>query len=160
MIVVSDTSAITNLHQIRHLFLLQRLFSNVVIPFEVYNELIAIESQKILFDSEEYSWIEVKKVSDKSFVQQLEKILDRGESNAIVLAKELNANLLLIDEWKGRIVAMEHGLQVTGIIGVLLESKRQQHIQKLKPLLDELIGINFRISSTIYNQSLQQAGEL
>lgn len=159
MIVVSDTSPITYLLQINHIHLLPQLFHSVVVPVRVYEELCEIEEQKAWLNSAAATWIEVKQVSDKDLVQQFNVILDSGESEAIVLAKELKAEIILIDEWKGRTIAIEQGLAVTGIMGVLLEAKNQSLISAVKPAIDNLIQKSFRISENVYKEVLLLANE-
>lgn len=159
MIVVSDTSPITYLLQINHVHLLPQLFRSVVIPLRVYEELCEIEEQKKWLSSTAASWLEIKQVSDQNLVQQFNIVLDSGESEAIVLAKELKADAILIDEWKGRTIAIEQGLSVTGIMGVLLEAKQQDLISAVKPAIDNLMHKGFRISENVYKEVLLLAKE-
>jgi uncharacterized protein len=104
-------------------------------------------------------WIEVKQVSNKDFVNRYNEVLDSGESEALALAKELNADVVLIDEREGRRIALNEGLKVTGVIGALLEAKRQNFIDEVKYALDKLIAKGFRISKNVYMATLIQAGE-
>jgi len=159
MIVISDTSPITYLLQINQVNLLPLLFKSVVIPARVYEELCEIEEQKKWLESGNVYWVEVKQVSDKELVKRFSRILDAGESEAIALAKELKADVLLIDEWEGRRIAIEEGLKVTGVIGILLEAKRQKIIDKIKPSLDILVDKGFRISESVYTAVIVQSGE-
>lgn len=100
MLIVSDTSAITNLIQVGQLDVLQQLFGNIIIPDAVYQELAVYQSQKDVVDRQ--SWIEVRAVKRKEKVKPLLEIIDAGEAEAIVLAQELNVELLIIDEKKGK----------------------------------------------------------
>jgi len=65
-------------------------------------------------------WIQVQAVSNQSLVQLLRQTLDSGEAAAIALALERQVDLLLLDEWDGRKVSKSLGLQVTGVLGILL----------------------------------------
>ena len=84
----------------------------------------------------------------------LEAKLDPGEAEAIVLALELNADLLIVDERKGRKEATKLGIQITGTLGVLLKAKQIDMISSIKPILDDLINSGFWVSTEIYQQVL------
>lgn len=153
MIIISDTSVITNLIQVAHLEILEKLFKRVVIPQKVCDELLRIKGRANLFQSN--SWLEIKQVGDKSLFAELLERVDPGEAESIALALEHQAALLLIDERKGRKVAEEYGLKITGLIGILIDAKSGQHIDQIKPILDKLIyEIGFRVSPTLYQRVL------
>jgi predicted nucleic acid-binding protein len=72
----------------------------------------------------------------------------------------LDAELLIIDEQLGRKIALNEGLNITGLLGVLLEAKSQGLIFEIKPVMDNLIGqAKFRIASSLYLEVLRLAGE-
>jgi hypothetical protein len=88
------------------------------------------------------------------------KVLDLGESEAICLALEIKAFAVLMDESEGRSVARSHGLQTIGILGILMESKRQGHLAAIKPVIEELRDkAKFRLASVLVNQALEACGE-
>lgn len=158
MIVVSDTSVITNLVQIDQLTLLKDLFGSIVIPQKVYDELTKVPKQIDLI--ERLNWIEVKQISDSSHFDNLLKTLDAGEAEAIVLAIELEADALLIDEKKGRKIAQEHGIIITGLLGILIIAKAENLISEVKPILDKLIfETGFRINPKLYQDILKKVDE-
>jgi len=163
VIVISDTSAITNLAAIQQLKLLPQLYEQIIIPNAVYRELVDIEPPVPgSLEVQSVPWIEVKKVSNTSFAERLqfEVRLDPGESEAIALALELQADLLLIDERRGRAEANRLGIRITGLLGVLVEAKNNNSIVAVKPLMDTLITTSkFRISSVLYNQILSLVDE-
>jgi predicted nucleic acid-binding protein len=162
MIIVSDTSPITNLAAVGLLHLLHQLYNRVIMPQAVYDEMVkvgylvpgTVEVQTL-------SWIETQPVIDTIKVSQLQNELDLGEAEAIVLALELNADLLIMDERRGRKVASALGItQITGLLGVLLEAKQKGLITAIKPILEQLIAQNnFRISDSLYQKILLFAGE-
>jgi uncharacterized protein len=164
VIVISDTSVITNLAAISHLHLLQLLYSRVLIPAAVYQELTDIDPPVPgTVEVQALPWIEVRAVDDYRMVQQLqtEGQLDPGESEAIMLALEMKADLLLIDERRGRAEANRCGIRITGLLGVLVEAKGRSLIDVVRPLMDELIGTSeFRVSQALYIQILELVKEI
>jgi predicted nucleic acid-binding protein len=163
VIVVSDTSPIANLVMVGHVHLLPQLFGIVIIPDAVYQELLANGSDHPVTQTVQVAdWLEVRSVTDQQQVEALEREhnLDPGEANAIVLALELEATQLLIDERLGRLKAKRQGLRIAGILGILLAAKRQSLITEVYPVMDALIQqANFRISPQLYSEVRQLAGE-
>lgn len=159
MLVISDTSAITNLISIKQAKLLHQLFGTIVIPQAVHEELSDYERQKEYLD--QVAWLVVKEISATERLVNLQLSLDAGEAEAIILAQQTNADLLIIDEKKGRKIAEEAGLKIIGLVGILVLSKRKSLIKKLKPVLDQLITkANFRISKSLYNRIMVEVKEI
>jgi uncharacterized protein len=153
MIVVSDTSVITSLIQIGQLEVLQKLHGQVLIPVAVRDEL-AVTHQSIP------SFLEVRLAQDRKRVSQLEIELDPGEAEAIVLAKEVSADLLLIDEKLGRQIAAREGIPIAGLVGLVIEAKQQGHVASVREFLLRLeTGTGFRISNPVRTEALRRAGE-
>lgn len=158
MIVVSDTSPITNLIQIDCLHLLQAVFGHIVIPQTVYKELCEIPTQKTILDDQD--WISVAAAENRSVITQLEVDLDKGEAEAIALALELKTDFLIIDEIKGRTIAESMGIRIVGLLGTLLKAKELGHLVAIRPKLEELVKLGFRINPRLYEHVLKVAGEL
>lgn len=158
MIIVSDTSVISNLAQVGEIEILNNLYSSIIIPKAVNDELKAdFKTNEII---EKLDWISIREISDISLYNSLVKDLDPGESEAIVLAKELGAELLMIDERKGRKIAKDHGVSIIGILGLLIEAKRKKLLKSVKPTLDKLIyEIGFRVSPSLYQHILSTVNE-
>jgi predicted nucleic acid-binding protein len=89
----------------------------------------------------------------------LELELDKWETSAIALAIEKENSLLIIDEKKGRKIAKQMNLKITGILGVMVKAKEIGLIEKVKPILDKLEKIEFRISSKLKEEILKRADE-
>lgn len=163
MIVISDTSVITNLVAIHHLHLLQQLYERILIPEAVYRELADIDPPVPgTLEVQTLDWLEVLSLRDRTIADQLQNQsqLDPGESEAIALALEINAELLLIDERRGRAIATRLGLRITGLLGILVEAKQRSLIPSVKPLMDALIATSeFRVSQLLYEQILQMVNE-
>jgi len=158
MLIVSDTSPVTNLLRIEHLNLLYQVFGVVILPQAVYDELCQLPQQKEVIDQQ--NWIFVQKPENHKMVFELETDLDEGEAEAIVLAIELKADFLIIDELKGRSKAEEAGLKIIGLLGVLLRAKQAGFLPAVKPLIDQLIAeTGFRVHASLYQRVLKIAGE-
>jgi len=124
VIVVSNTSPITNLAAINQLHLLQQLYGSIIIPEAVYRELTDLDSPVPgTTEVQTYDWIEMRQVENYSLVTLLLRDIQKGEAEAIILAMELNDQLLLIDDLQARIEADSLGLKFTGLLGVLGEAK-------------------------------------
>jgi uncharacterized protein len=159
MLVVSDTSAISNLIQVELLDILHQLYGQIIIPKAVYEELSEIDSQKLLLDN--LSWIHIETVKNQDFVHQLENELDQGESESIALAIELKADFLIIDELKGRKIAENLGIQIVGLLGSLLKAKEKGYLQMIAPILEKLsIQAGFHINPQLKTHILKLANEL
>ncbi|MDQ6762746.1 MAG: DNA-binding protein [Bacteroidota bacterium] len=117
MIVVSDTSAISNLFIIGELDLLRKVYEEIFLPKAVIDELLALENFGLNIDSIKHAvWIKSVEVTERVSVVRLLSDLDLGEAKAIVLANEMHADWLLIDETKGRKIAKDAGLQTIGLL--------------------------------------------
>ena len=128
MIIVSDTTPLMTLLKCDHLDLLKKMYGSVLIPSAVYNELTDNphyeQEAKIIKD---YDFLEVKEITNKERIRTLQNStgLDLGETEALVLAEITNADLLLMDEVMGRMIAKEMGFTIAGAIGILIAAKTE-----------------------------------
>ena len=162
MIVVSDTSALSNLALVNHLWLLEVIYQTVIIPEVVASELAAA-SNPIISATLKLDWIQTQTLTQSRLADQLQQDrgLDAGEASAIALAIELQADDLLIDERLGRQEAVRLGLSIIGILGVLLVAKQRSLIPQVQPVMDALVEeAGFRISPQLYQRVLTLAQEL
>ncbi len=158
MIVVSDTSCITNLIQINQLDLLSKLYTTIIITPIVKQELQKFHG---LTETNFSSLGLLMQIPvNTAAVNKLMQDLDAGESESIILAEEINADFLLVDERQATKIAKQRGLTTIGILGIILPAKQKNHISLVKPVLDDLkTKTTFRFSNTLHNQLLQLANE-
>ena len=163
MIVVSDTSPIRALAFLQQLAVLDQLFGTVVVPPAVVNELrnpARLATGESPADLSLFPFIEVRTPVNQTRVAELADKLDRGESEAIVLADELDCPAILMDEAAGREVAIREGLVPLGTAGILLRAKRAGFLAEVRPLLDRLTGeLGFFLADSLRRHILDQAGE-
>jgi predicted nucleic acid-binding protein len=160
MIVVSDSTILIGLAKIGKLDLLKKIFSRVFIPEEVFKEVVergkGKPGSKVINES---AWIEPKPVKDKIQVAFLLGSLEKGEAEVLVLARELKADLILLDEEKARKSAVIAGFEIMGLLGLFILAKNLGLIHAVLPHVDELITKKFRISDKIIEKTLKKAGE-
>ncbi|MEI6410012.1 MAG: DUF3368 domain-containing protein [Bacteroidota bacterium] len=158
MIIISDTSIITNLIQVSKIDILPAVFGQIIIPEAVFKELSILDDQLRVMGS--LQWLEVRAVNNATLVSELCQTLDVGEAEAIVLALESHADYLLMDERKGRGKAKELGIPVTVLLGVLLKAKVIGVLPAVRPVMDELISVNgFHIHRNVYDEVIRLAQE-
>jgi uncharacterized protein len=169
MIVVSDTSPILSLALIGRLELLRDLYGTITIPDAVRSELITTDqggAREVI----QADWIVTRptrtaprsgaSVDSDVVLKLLLREVDRGEAEAIGLALQLKADVLLIDERKARHLAAYLELGVVGLLDVLQDAKQRHLITSVKPVLDDLIArARFRVSHKLYQRTLFTAGE-
>lgn len=163
MLVISDTSVISNLAIVDLLGVLKRQHGLVVIPDAVADELAQakdpLSAQRIETAFQE-GWIvrEVLSAEEINFASTLK--LDLGEASAIALAFFRKADLLCIDERKGRAVAGGLGLSITGLLGMLLLEKNAGRLVSMRDCLRELVDrADFFISPSLMKSVIEAAGE-
>jgi uncharacterized protein len=158
MIIISDTSPITNLIQIEQIHLIRAIFTQIIIPASVYDELCVIKTQRDILKNAD--WIRVLPAKDTDLVKTLEDELDKGEAEAIALAIEYHADFLIIDEIKGRIIAESKGIKIVGLLGILIKAKEKGLVAMVKPLMNQLQVLGFRINPTLYEHILKIVNEV
>jgi len=160
-IVISDSSPLISLSRIEQLHHLGDLFGEITIPQAVYDEVVTFGDERSGSDEVFQSdWISVCSVEDPTNFEYLFDRLDIGEAEAIALASEMDADLILVDESKARKVAQRLGFKVTGTAGILLLLKDEGKVEKVQPLLDKLRTLGFRLDDRVYQQVLSQADEI
>jgi predicted nucleic acid-binding protein len=139
MIVVADASPLIAMSRVGRLDLLREVFGQLLVPEAVWIELTGSGIERA--GSSEIAaatWIERREAMDRQLVESLKRILGAGEAEAIVLAKETNADVLLMDERLGRSTAHDLGLSVVGLVGVLIEARDRGLLSDAKSLVAAL----------------------
>jgi predicted nucleic acid-binding protein len=157
MIVVSDTSPVCYLILIDEIDLLQKLYGQVIIPQAVYKELTAVGSPAKVqaWIAQHPRWIEVQSVVGEPDIELSQ--LDAGECAAIALAKQMMANLVILDERAARKVAMGRGLKVIGLLGILGASA-DRGLVNFAVMIDRLRQTNFWASPQLIKLLLNRYG--
>ena len=162
MNVVADSGPLISCAKAHKLMLIRDVYSEIVIPSSVYREIVVEGAGKPGAGEIETAvsvWVHVREPEDKPLVISLRKLLGPGESEAIALAKEMNAHLL-IDERRGINEARKHGIHIKSTLLMLLEAKERGYISSVKTELDDLIDSGFRCSDALYNKILALSSEL
>jgi len=161
MIVVSNTSPLTNLAAIGQFDVLSALYHEIHIANAVWDGLNAGGQRWPGRDeAADADWVHRHSVGNRHLVTGLTSDLDLGEAESIGLSLELGADLVLLDEKEGRHHAQRLGLKVLGVVGILLASKARQTISEVRPHLDALREVaSFRLSGSLYQKALDLAGE-
>jgi predicted nucleic acid-binding protein len=159
--VLSDSSVLMALSVIGRLDLLRHKFGEIFVPEAVWQETVVDGKDKIgTNEIQRADWIYAMPIQNKLFAKALEKDVDYGESEAIVLAMETEADFLLLDDKLARAMAINFGLEIIGTVGILIWAKQEGLIQQLQIELDNLAKhANFRMSQGLINMALQKVGE-
>jgi len=158
MKVVVNTTPIISLASINHLHILEKLFGKIIIAEAVYHEIKAKQSHA--YHEIEWPFIEVQKIEGHLYKELLLNQLDSGEAETIILAKEIDADFVIIDENLGYKFANNAGLTTIRTLSILLKAKEKNIISEIKPLLDEMIIKGRWYSKNVYQTFLERAGEL
>ena len=157
MKVVSNTTPIISLSSIKRIEILKELFNEIHIPRSVYNEI----KTKNLFGYKEIDsdWFVVHDIKGEKYLGFLLNEMDIGEAETIVLAKEIDADILIIDERIGYNIAKSQDIFAIGTLSVLLIAKEKGIIQNVKPLLDKMLQKGRWYSEKTYKRFLEKIGE-
>lgn len=159
-VVVSDTTPIIALASIERLDLLSALYEEILIPPAVRREVLAGGSRRIGVEA----FQRANFFRERSLAQprNADLLIDlgRGEAEALILAQEVDADLVLLDERQARGYARYLGLPMTGTLGILMKAKKQGFLEKIQPAIRELRGNEIRLSDALIERALREAGEL
>ena len=160
MTIVCDTSPLLLFARADRLGLLPALYQRVFVPGAVLQEVnvqadeparqIQVHVQQDVFQRKEARGKSLDAVGEN---------MGRGERAAIVLARELDAELVVLDDEQGRTEARRHGLSITGSIGILIEAKERDVIASMRRELDRLVEEGLWIDEQLYDRVLREHEE-
>lgn len=150
--IISNTTPILSLLKIDKLDLLKDLYGKITVPLAVFHEIEKGRKKPYYQDLALLDWIEIQEIKNPDsrvfFID-----LDNGEAEVLILAKEQNADLVIMDEIMGRRYAKQLKYNLTGTIGILLKAKENELIKSVRKLLTELTEkgtwLNPKLISTV-----------
>ncbi len=155
-VVIADSGVIFSLAVLEKIYLLNELFDTIKIPLAVWNEITLDENA--IYYNEIVSFFFTKKQAI-TWVNELESVIDYGESEAITLYKEIEADYLLIDDRKARLIAESLNVNCIGTIGLLVSAKQEGLIFELKPYFIKLLQNQRYYSLNLLNKVLRENNE-
>ncbi|QDZ40727.1 DUF3368 domain-containing protein [Euhalothece natronophila Z-M001] len=147
--VIADTSSLIVFKKIGRLELLQFVYSEITITSEVESE----------YGETLPAWVRVENASNQEQQKFLEGELDTGEASSIALAMEYPDSLMILDDLKARKVARKFNLVFTGTLGVISKARAEGYLNELKPIIDQILETNFRISDQVIRALLSKHEE-
>ena len=157
--VICDTSPIQYLYQLELLHIIPKLANQVFVPSAVIEEIKIGHSLGVnLPKLEELDWVTIRRpISELAL--PLVANLGPGETEVLMLALEMREAVVVLDDALVREMAETLDLHLTGTLGLLLDAKKAGLITVLRPLLDELQSLQFRLAPHTYSAVLRLAGE-
>jgi predicted nucleic acid-binding protein len=160
--VVADAGPLIGLARIGRLNLLRKLFGTIAIPPQVFQELKLSSDRpgtKAILKAIDSGWIKLEEIKNPQKARRLPLLVDAGEADAILLAIEQNARLLIIDDKRGRRTAKNLKLPVSGTGGVLIAAKKAGHLEKVTSVLGDLSKAGYHISPPLSKRIIELAGD-
>ncbi len=158
-VIVNSTPLIALCH-VNRLDVLKELYGEVTIPQAVYDEISVKENSvcKKTVD-EALEWIHVQKIQNIMAKAMFKSQLHDGEVEVMILAKEQDADIVIIDDQNAKKYAKYLGLPVTGTLGILIRAKQEGYIAELKPILDVMVQNGIYIKTGLIEHCLELVGE-
>lgn len=157
--LICDTSPIQYLHQLELLHVLPKLARKVFVPPAVVQEIKLGHSLGIRLPKlEEFDWVSVLR-PESDLALPLVTNLGPGETEVLMLALEMRGAVAVLDDARARELAEMLDLRFTGTLGLLLDAKRVGLVTMLRPLLDRLQSLRFRLASDTFSAVLRLGGE-
>jgi predicted nucleic acid-binding protein len=156
---VVNTSPLVFLGHLGRLELLWREGREVFIPRAVAEEVAEKPDAAQAMRAACAAWMQVRDVTDRAMVNLVQASLHKGEAEAIVLATELRAEWLVMDDQDARRFANRCGLKTVGTLGILLAAKQDGKVLSLQSEIERLLTLGFYVNSRLAAAVLQHAGE-
>ncbi len=157
--VITDTTPILSLLKINKLYLLRELYKQIIVPHAVFREIENGKQKPYYQNLMHTDWIKIEYLKNPASLDFFID-LDAGEAEVLILAKEMNADLVILDEILGRRYAKQLGLNMTGTIGILLKSKEMGLINSINGLLTELSEKGTWFNPKLIKMALKLSNEL
>lgn len=158
-IIVNSTPLIA-LNRIGKLDLLKGIYNEIIIPHAVYEEVIVESNLRDMNDFiKESGFIKIMEIRNHEAKKLFVTSLHKGEVEVMILAKEIDADLCIIDDLLARRYAKYYNLTITGTIGVILKAKELGKIEVVRPIINELIDSGIYIDTKLYDRVLEISGE-
>ncbi|MCA1759612.1 MAG: hypothetical protein LC658_07565, partial [Bacteroidales bacterium] len=150
-IVVADTGVLISLGIVGKIEIINKVFGEFFIPYAVYEELTKYENPEFSPKYIKLLHNHISKIKSKNYLALL---MDYGESESVILYQELNADFLLIDDQKARIMAESLGVNCIGSIGFLLLAKQKGLVQNLTSIFQKWLHNERYFSKNLLNEVL------
>ncbi|MEA1899981.1 MAG: DUF3368 domain-containing protein [Thermodesulfobacteriota bacterium] len=156
-IVISNATPIISLCSVGYEFVLKELFHHIFIPQAVDMELRSLDKPGSHFS--DLKWVEVVSVQNEEVIVFLRKDIDKGEAETIALAKQMNADVVIIDENAGYQIAKHFGLPVVRTLSILKVAKNKKIISKIRPIVEQMVQRGRWYSKNVIDKFLSDVGE-
>ena len=158
-ITIVNTSPLFYFHRLGLFELLNKLYGHITVPEAAKKELEEGQIQgEDVPQLASYPWIEIRSVSMPRYLRLIAD-LGPGESEVLALATNHPSALIILDDKLARSIADMQGFRLTGTAGVLLRAKRKGLVPTLKPLIEKLLDLDFRLKPDLVSAILELAGE-
>lgn len=155
--IVSDSTPLIAFARIGELELLRRIVGELIVPQAVWDELTAARNRAGAAEIQKASWIEARAV--ETVPPELLQVLDRGEAEVILLAEQIDADEVVLDERAARAVALSRGLHLVGTAGLLVRGKHRRLFPTIRPIIERMRTEAIRYSDRFVAELLRQAEE-
>lgn len=156
---IADSGPLICLSRINQLELLPRLFSKVLVPPEVWNEVtVKGQGHPGAYEVSQVPWFTFR-IPDPHLVKPLNILVDAGEAEAIALAQTISNGIILMDDSRARKIAKRLNIKQIGTVGILLRAKRLGLFKNIKPHIDAMIKNGIYMRQELIDSVLKDAGE-